>query len=107
MFSPAQPGDNVVAIAPEGSAYHGVVQGESVSLKVRVQPKDPVTFMSFQLGYFENQLTSITVQADEQGIAQANYTAGGGTIDDVQILAAGPRTSGQVQFLVNVRLAQP
>lgn len=107
VFSPAEPGENVVAIQPVGSAYHGVVQGESVALRVRVQPKDPVTFTSFQLGTFDNQLTSITVRADDQGVAQANYTASGGTIDDVQILAAGPRTSGQVQFLVNVRLAQP
>lgn len=107
VFSPAQPDVNVVAIRPEGSVYHGVVQGESVALRVRVQPRDPVTFTSFQLGSFENQLTSITVQADGEGIAQANFTASRGTIDDVQILAAGPRTSGQVQFLVNVRLAQP
>lgn len=104
VFNPAQPGDGVKAIRPDGSPYHRVVQGESVMLTVQAVPGAPVTLTSFQLGYFENELTSITVKADDQGFAKAKYTAGGGTIDDVQILAASPMTTGQVKFLVNVQL---
>ena len=104
VFSPAQPGDGVKAIRANGSPYHDVRQGESVTLSVEVNPGDPVTFTSFDLGYFTNQLTSITVRADEKGVANAQFTAGGGTIDDLKILAASPVTTGQVKFKLNVRI---
>ncbi len=104
VFSAAQPGDGIGVIRPVGKPYHGVVQGEAVTLAVEATPGAPVTMTSFQLGYFENQLTSITVKADDKGVARAIYTAGGGTIDDVQIMAASPMTTGQVKFTVNVKL---
>lgn len=104
VFSPAQPGEGVKAIRPNGSIYHDVRQGESVALSVETEPGAPVTFTSFDLGFFSNELTSITVQADDKGIASAQFTAGGGTIDDLKILAASPMTTGQVKFHLNVRI---
>ncbi|HUY35193.1 MAG TPA: hypothetical protein VMV69_20780 [Pirellulales bacterium] len=53
-------------------------------------------------GAFENQLTSITVQADAQGMAEAKFLATAGTIANIHILAASPLASGQARFIVNV-----
>ena len=82
-------------------------QGQSIPLRVRATPGAPVTFTSFDLGQFENQLTSITVQADKQGIATARFVGSSGTINDVNILVASPVNSGQAKFAVNVVLPRP
>ena len=71
-------------------------------LKVAASPGAPVAFASQDLGQFENSLTSITIAANEEGVAEAVYTASGGTIDLVQILAASPMASGQVQLTIDV-----
>jgi len=81
-----------------------VVQGEAVRLAVQAVPESPVTFTSFDLGQFSNQLTTITVLADENGVASTEFLATPGTINDVNILAASPMASGQVKFVVNVSL---
>jgi len=74
---------------------------------VRATPGAPVTFTSFDLGQFENQLTSITVRADDKGIATARFIGSPGTINDVNILVASPVNSGQAKFAVNVVLPRP
>lgn len=102
VFAPAQPGDGVPPIRSEGKRFHRLKQGESVRLRVAVPSGYPVTFASQDLGQFDNQLSSITVAAGDDGIAEAVYTASGGTIDLVQILAASPMASGQVKFTVDV-----
>ena len=104
VFQPAQPSPDVKRLNAVSGRYHRVTQGESVTLAVKGESNGPVTFTSFNLGSFENQLTSITVQADEAGLAQAPFTATPGTIDDIRILAASPLNSGQAQFTVNVAL---
>lgn len=108
VFRPAEPGEGVVPVQPVGARFHRVKQGETVRLAVNAVPKAPVTFASFDLGYFRgSQLSSETVLADSSGVATAEFTAGGGTVDDIKILAAGPLTSGQVQFTVQVILSDP
>lgn len=102
VFQPAQPGPDVKRLVRASGRYHRIAQGETVTLAVKSQAKAPVTFTSFDLGSFENQLTSITVQADDNGLAQAPFTATRGTIDDIRILAASPVNSGQAEFTVNV-----
>ena len=104
VFAPAQPGEGVSPILAISDRFHRVKQGESVRLRVKVLPGSPVTLTSTNLGQFENQLTSITVAADQEGIAEAVFTASRGTIDDIPILAASPETSGQVTFTVNVQV---
>lgn len=104
VFAPAQPGDGVSVLRAESSRFHRVKQGEALRLSVEAVPNAPVTFASQDLGQFENQLSSVTVVANEQGIASATYTASGGTIDEVQILAASPVTTGQVAFTVSVKV---
>ena len=101
-FQSAQPGPDVKVLQRMSPRLVKVTQGESVTLEVKAVPDAPVTFTSFDLGQFENQLTSITVQANETGVAQAEFSATPGTIDHVNILAASPVTTGQARFLVDV-----
>ena len=81
-----------------------IEQGQTVTLRAVAVPGAPVTFTSFDLGAFENQLTSITVRADAEGLARAQFTGTPGTVQDVRILAASPMTSGQLHYTVRVRL---
>jgi hypothetical protein len=106
VFQPAQPGPGVPRLLPHSPRLQRVVQGESVYLEVGGVPGMPVTFTSFDLGAFENDLNSITVRADERGRARVKFTATPGTISDINILAASPVTSGQVKYVVNVRLPE-
>ena len=107
VFGSKQPGPGVKPILARSARFHRVKQGESVRLQVQVTPKSPVAFTSFNLGSFENNLTSITVAAGEDGLAEAVFTASRGTIDDIPILAASPETSGQIAFTVNVQVPAP
>ena len=104
VFASAQPTEGTKAIRSVGERFHRVKQGETVRLVVEAAPHAPVTFTSQRLGTFPNSLTSITVVADEQGKATTNFTASAGTKDKVDVLAASPITSGQVDFVVMVRL---
>lgn len=104
VFQPAQPGPDVPVLRRQSGYLQSVVQGESVRLQVQATPSAPVAFTSFDLGQFSNQLTTITVAADDQGIATAEFVAPPGTINRVNILSASPVTSGQVKFVVDVSL---
>lgn len=96
--------DGVAQISRESPLYQTLIQGESVTLRVKVVPGAPVTFHSFDLGQFDNQLTTTSVQAGDDGVASVNFTASGGTFGELNILAASPLTSGQVNFVVKVGL---
>ncbi|MEM9347930.1 MAG: hypothetical protein AAGB26_15080 [Planctomycetota bacterium] len=106
VFASAQPGEGVPVIHRLGRRFEQIQQGGSVALRVSVGPEGasmPVTFTSLDLGRFAgSELTSVTVQADEYGLAEAVFHAPPGTIADVQILAASPVASGQSRFVVNV-----
>ena len=104
VFQPAQPGKGVGQVKAISPLAQTIVQGESVRLRVRGKPASPYTFTSFDLGRFVgNSLTSITVEANEKGVAVVDFVATPGTVDNVRILVAGPSTSGQVKFNVNVK----
>lgn len=102
VFQAAQPAPGVPRLRPADARRHNVVRGDTATLRVVTAPGAPVTFTSFDAGAFENQLTSITVQADAQGMAEAKFLATAGTIANIHILAASPLASGQARFIVNV-----
>jgi hypothetical protein len=102
VFQSAAPGENVPQLEVVGEAYASIPQGSSVTLQVRSAPQAPVTFTSFECGAFSNHLTSITVQADAEGVARAVFTGTPGTLNDVAILAGSPLASGQANLCVNV-----
>lgn len=107
VFQSAQPGPDVKRIQAVSARYQRVTQGEQVPMVVQATPDAPVTFTSFNLGHFENLLTSITVKADAEGKAAVRYTAAKGTVNDVSILAASPMTSAQAEFRLLVKLPKP
>jgi hypothetical protein len=102
IWQSAPPGPDVTPIKAASPRLQRVPQKETASLKVKVTPNAPVTFTSFDLGEFQNRLTSITVAADEEGLAVARFTGTPGTANHVNILAASPVTSGQLHFIVDV-----
>ena len=97
----AEPGDGVKTIGTDREFYD-VKFGESVRLKALAYPSGPVTFTSTDLGAFDNDLSSITVIANEKGWAAANFTITAGTSGGVNVSAASPLTSGRLAFYVNV-----
>ncbi|MBD3222238.1 hypothetical protein GF314_13455 [bacterium] len=101
VFQPAQPGKDVPMISARSDTSVEVAVGESTTLAAMAAPGAPVTFTSFDLGLFSNELTSITVQADDAGIARATFTAVG-CVNDVNILAASPYCSGRATFMIFV-----
>ncbi len=107
VFQSAQPGPDVKRIQAVSARFQRVTQGEQVPMVVQATPDAPVTFTSFNLGHFDNQLTSITIKADAEGRAAVRYTAAKGTVNDVSVLAASPMTSAQAEFRVLVRLPRP
>ena len=102
IWQTAAEGPEVKPILRMGPLYRRLLQGESAPLKVQVAPRMPVTFYSPLLGQFENKLSTITVQADENGIATATYTATPGTRGDVMVVAASPANSEQARFSIGV-----
>ncbi len=104
VFYPAQPGPDVQPLESNTKPFQSVLQGEKVILKVKADSGMPVAFYTPGVGVFENQLSSFSTQAGDDGIATAVYTAGPGTMGLQNILAASPVHSGQVRFRVNVSL---
>ncbi len=106
VWQSAQPATGVPVIEPATKTYQAMKQGESIALKVLILPGKPATFTSFDLGAFDNNLNSISVAADDMGIATANFTATPGTIAQVKILAASPVASSNVRFTINIANTQ-
>lgn len=102
VWQVAQPGANVKAIKSLTPYFTEAEQGQAVALKVKANPGAPVTYTAFDGGAFQNLLTSITVQADADGVASAQFTGTTGVVYDVDILVGSPLNSGQVSFVVNV-----
>ena len=73
-------------------------------LKVNAEAGLPVTFYTPDGGEFDNRLKTVTVAANDEGVAETIYSAVTGTAGIVDILAASPAHSGQVRFAVKVEL---
>ena len=106
VWQTAQPGPGVPVLKAVSEHRHRVLQGESVRLQVKTAPDMPVTMTSFDLGSFENGLTSISVAANDQGVAEAVFNASAGTIGEVNVLAGSPAAAEHVRFVVTVRSRQ-
>jgi hypothetical protein len=74
----------------------------SVELRVRGEPDAPVTFVTYDMGLFDNGLGSISVRTDAEGIARVTWRGQPGVTNLVTILAGSPLTAGQVRFSLNV-----
>jgi len=108
VFNSLTPGKGIPQIKRVSSFKKRVRQGEYVDLEIKIEGgkgQEMVTFTSFDLGHFENGLTSINKMADRKGHAKAKFYGAPGTINSVKILAASPMASGRVDFSVFVTLA--
>jgi hypothetical protein len=74
-----------------------------VRLQVQSTAGFPVTFTAFDLGTFENQLNSVSVPTNDNGVATATFTATPGSLYRAHVLAASPGTSGQVHFEIYIQ----
>ncbi len=102
VFQSAQPGEGVPVLELVGEQQHMINQGESVRLSVKTLPNMPVTFASFDIGTFDNGLASVTVAADDAGVAKASFTGSRGKVGEVNILAASPVATERIHFNVFV-----
>lgn len=102
VWQSAQPGKSVPPLKVLSPRHMRIQQGETVSLRVQVPPGMPVTFTSFDMGAIQNQLNSITVPADADGVAVGRFTGTRGAVNLVNVLAASPVASGQASFMVEV-----
>jgi len=102
VHQPAQPGHGVPELRPASPPTARVPVGGSVELAIQALPRAPVSLLSKDLGTFANGLAAITVQAGDDGIARVPWYASGGVINQADILAACPLTSGQVRFTIIV-----
>ncbi len=104
VFQSAQPGPDVKRLTAISEPFISLLQGDAVQLKIKADPGSPVAFHTQEIGTFENQLKTITVAADEDGVASAKFTLGRGTSGLVNVLAASPVHSDQVKFTFRVSL---
>ena len=96
------PGKDVKPIKRVGNYFvDGVLPGESVKLKVKTEPRMPTTFKA-QLGAFENRLSTITVAANENGIAEVDLKIDGGIQGELEVKAASPVHSDNARWLIEV-----
>ena len=102
VFQSAAPGAQVPVLQAKATNSFSIPVGGSCTLAVITAANSVATFTSFDLGTFSNSLTSITVQANDQGEASTVYHASGGVIANAQVLAGSPGASGQVQFHIFV-----
>jgi hypothetical protein len=99
-FDVAQPAEGVEPLKSASQTYFQMKEGEAVRIAAKTEPKAPVSFTLFGNGKFDNGLGSITVQADDTGVATAVYV--GLTTSRPSIVAGSPVASGTVRYRLNV-----
>ena len=102
VFQTATPGPDVPVLVPSGPVMARIRALGTTALVVRAPAGAPVSWTSGDLGAFDNHLSSITVRADDQGLARVTFTAISGTAASAHILVGSPLASGQVRFTVDV-----
>lgn len=105
-FQSAQPGPEVEPIQSTTAGFQRIVQGEKVAFEVKAQPGAPVTFYTPQVGTFTNELSTHSVEANENGIARTTYTATAGANGLIDVVAASPLNSGLLRYKIQVSLPQ-
>jgi hypothetical protein len=103
-YAPAAPAADLPMLRRSSAKYQETFQGEPVTLAVISAPNSPVTFTSADAASFENDLTTITIQAGRNGVASVQLTATPGVAGDCRVSAASPMASAVVTFIVNAKL---
>lgn len=99
---PAEPSADVPDLLPVGPDGFTVPELGSVTIAFRTAPRAPLSLTSLDMGAFANGQSAITVQADDEGIARAVFTATRGTVADCRILVASPMAAYQRSVMVSI-----
>lgn len=105
VFEVAQPAEGVAPLTNASSVYGELREGELVRVSAKTTPNSPVTFTLFGNGKFDNGIGTVTVAADDQGVATTVYV--GTTSARAEVLAGSPTSSGTVRYRFNVLPAIP
>jgi hypothetical protein len=102
-FQTAKPGPDATVLEAQTPKLAEIERGADTRLWVRGAPNAPVTFTAFDGGTFkENDLGSVTVQADARGLAVAHFVAGRGIVGDLNVVAGSPLAVGAQRFRLRV-----
>lgn len=108
IYDVANPAADLAALAPVGPTGLSVATNTEATLAARTEPGMPVTFTSFGLGQFPaSGLQTVTVAADEQGVARAQFRVTPGTVGSCLITAGSPVVSSNIQFLISIPESKP
>ena len=100
-YETAQPGEGVKRLTRASSKYVETYQEEVVELQITGDVANaPISASALDGGYFSNDLSAITVQADSSGSATLQFTAGQGVIRNARVISASPLSTGTVSFNV-------
>jgi hypothetical protein len=94
VYETARPGPGVPLLALASPAWVETQPGGSITVQARSAPGALVNFWAVEGGVFPNQRASITVLADDQGVATTTVTANSGTLDDTSIVIGSPQAVG-------------
>lgn len=103
VFQSVAAGPGVWEIRPDGRPWRAVPSGGRTGLAALAPPRAPVSWHCAEGGVFaESTVNSITVQADDAGIARVTYIATPGTTGDATVLVASPICSGRAAFTIHI-----
>ena len=103
IYDVANPAAGLDALAPVGPSGFSVATNTEATLAARTEPGMPVTFTSFGLGQFPaSGMQTVTVAADDQGIARAQFLVNPGTVGSCLITAGSPVVSSTIQYLISI-----
>ena len=108
IYDVANPAAGLAALAPVGPSGFSVETNTEATLAARTEPGMPVTFTSFGLGQFPaSGMQTVTVAADDQGVARAQFRVTPGTVGSCLITAGSPVVSSTIQFLISIPDMKP
>ncbi len=108
IYDVANPAAGLAALAPDGPSGFSVETNTEATLAARTEPGMPVTFTSFGLGQFPaSGMQTVTVAADDQGIARTQFLVTPGTVGSCLITAGSPVVSSTTQFLISIPEMKP
>lgn len=103
IYEVSNPAADVDALAPAGARGFSVPTNGEATLAARTEPGMPVTFTSFGLGEFPaSGLQSISVAADEHGVARAQFRVTPGTVGSCLVTAGSPVRANTLNFLISI-----
>lgn len=106
VWQAATPKEGTPAIKALTPIRQSVVQGEAIRLRVQLPAGSPITFTTFDTGFFQNELPSITLEASADNVAEAVFSTAANTNNYVNIAAASPMASGMLHYKIFVQVPQ-